>query len=163
MVEGVGFSSVFIRKAWSRPWFTWESIPRSCLAQAAGGHVGEESSSARCIRPIALAALMMYSSPAQTKRRTKQGSGLMVYIFIAVPSSENPRPTEALAPALRETPSNKELQLVTRRLFWAAAERPAMVSGSLLRFASRGFCVCVPLWFVCRIIHTPTSRPLNFA
>lgn len=46
-----------------------------------------------------------------------------------------PPPTVALAPAFRETPSNMELQQAARRLFWAAADRPAMVSGSLLHFS----------------------------
>lgn len=75
-------------------------------------------------------------------------------IFIAMPSSENPQltpPPEALAPALRETPSNKELQQAARCLFWAAVDRAAMLSGLLVRFSESmmcwggSVCVCVCL------------------
>ena len=50
------------------------------------------------------------------------------------PTATTPTPTEALAPALRETPSNKELQQAARRLFWASAHKAAMVSSLVLGF-----------------------------
>lgn len=66
----------------------------------------------------------------QTVDEAGQRSG----VFLATLSSENPwlTPlTQALAVALRETPSNKKLQWAACRLFWVATNKPAMVSGGL--------------------------------
>lgn len=105
----------------------------------------EESCRTWCIRLIALAArpytrsiLTMYH------QRTKHSSTPLANIYSHAVIRKPPthpdlphQPTEALAPTLRETPSNKELQRAARRLFWAAADRPAMVSGTVLHFSVR--------------------------
>lgn len=110
----------------------------------------------------------------QTEDEAGQRSG----VFLATLSSENPwlTPlTEALAAALRETPSNKKLQRAACRLFSGGCKqaryglRGAYVhvcahrveSGRAEWACACAFRVCVEVC-VCGVC-TLTSRPLNFA
>lgn len=90
-----------------------------------------------CIRLI---TLITFCLPPWTKLSTRQGTTLMVCIYscsiIRTPHPTSNSPQKAQAPALKETPSNKELQQTAHSLFlWrVAADGPALVSGLQIFF-----------------------------